>query len=33
MTLYKYKAKDKEGAIYERTLETKNRFDFYGVIR
>ena len=33
MTLYKYKAKDKEGAIYERTLETKNRFDLYGVIR
>ncbi|MDO8569951.1 MAG: type II secretion system F family protein [bacterium] len=33
MTLYKYKAKDKEGKIYERTLEVKNRFDIYGVIR
>ena len=33
MTLYKYKAKDKEGKLYERTLEVKNRFDLYGVIR
>ncbi|MDO8471235.1 MAG: type II secretion system F family protein [bacterium] len=33
MTLYKYKAKDKEGKIYERTLEVQNRFDLYGVIR
>jgi len=33
MTLYKYKAKDKEGRVYERTLEAKNRFDLYGVIR
>mgnify|MGYP001563504442 CR=1 FL=1 len=33
MTFYKYKAKDKEGKIYERTLEIKNRFDLYGVIR
>jgi|SRR3989344_3178186 len=33
MTLYKYKAKDKEGKVYERTLEAKNRFDLYGVIR
>lgn len=33
MTLYKYKAKDKEGKIYERTLEVKNRFDLYAIIR
>ncbi len=33
MTLYKYKAKDKEGKEYERTLEVKSRFDLYGVIR
>lgn len=33
MTLYKYKAKDKEGRIYERTLDVKNRFDIYNVIR
>ncbi len=33
MTLYKYKAKDKEGKIYERTLEVKSRFDLYGIIR
>lgn len=33
MTLYKYKAKDKEGKVYERTLEVKNRFDLYGIIR
>src|SRR3989344_5164229 len=33
MTLYKYKARDKEGKIYERTLEVKNRVDLYGVIR
>ncbi|KKT96627.1 MAG: hypothetical protein UW97_C0007G0020 [Parcubacteria group bacterium GW2011_GWA2_45_15] len=33
MTLYKYKAKNKEGEVYERTLETKNRFDLYAVIR
>ncbi|MEX2013759.1 MAG: type II secretion system F family protein, partial [Parcubacteria group bacterium] len=30
---YKYQAKDKEGKLYERTLEVKNRFDIYGVIR
>src|SRR3989344_1216339 len=33
MTLYKYKAKDKEGNIYEHTLEAQNRSDLYGVIR
>ncbi|MDP3874952.1 MAG: type II secretion system F family protein [bacterium] len=33
MALYKYKAKDKEGKTYERTLEVKNRFDIYSVIR
>lgn len=33
MTLYKYKAKDKEGQIYERTIDVKNRFDIYNVIR
>ncbi|MEX2013416.1 MAG: type II secretion system F family protein [Parcubacteria group bacterium] len=33
MALYKYQAKDKEGKIYERTLEVKNRLDLYGVIR
>ena len=33
MTLYKYKAKDKEGKEYERTLEAKSRLDLYGVIR
>ena len=33
MALYKYKAKDKEGNIYERTIEVKNRLDIYNVIR
>ena len=33
MTLYKYKAKDKEGVEYERSLEVKSRFDLYNVIR
>ncbi len=33
MTLYKYKAKNKEGEIYERTIEAKSRFDLYAVIR
>ena len=33
MTLYKYKAKNKEGEVYERTLEAESRFDLYGVIR
>lgn len=33
MTLYKYTAKDKEGKIYERTVEVKNRFDIYSIIR
>lgn len=33
MTLYKYKAKDKDGNIYERSLDVKNRFDIYNVIR
>ena len=32
MTLYKYKAKDKEGKEYERTIEVKNRTDIYRVI-
>ncbi len=33
MTLYKYKAKNKEGGEYERTLDVKNRSDLYGIIR
>jgi len=33
MTLYKYKAKDKEGKIYERAIEVVNRFDIYNIIR
>lgn len=33
MALYKYKAKDKEGKIYERTIEVKNRLDIYNIIR
>jgi type IV pilus assembly protein PilC len=33
MTLYKYKAKNKEGKIYERTVEAKNRYDIFGIIR
>ena len=33
MALYKYKAKDKEGKTYERTIEVKNRLDIYNVIR
>lgn len=33
MTLYKYKARDKEGKEYERTLEVKSRLDLYNVIR
>lgn len=33
MTLYKYKARDKEGKEYERTLDVKNRSDLYGIIR
>ncbi|MEK7461804.1 MAG: type II secretion system F family protein [Patescibacteria group bacterium] len=33
MALYKYKAKNKEGKIYERTIELKDRLDIYRVIR
>ena len=33
MTLYKYKAKDKEGKIYEKTLEVESRYDLYAIIR
>jgi type IV pilus assembly protein PilC len=33
MTFYKYKAKDKEGKIYDKTVEVENRFDIYGIIR
>lgn len=33
MTLYKYKAKDREGKLYERTIEVDNRFDIYKIIR
>src|SRR3989344_6074031 len=33
MTLYKYKAKDKEGKIYERTLEAPSKVEVYGEIR
>src|SRR3989344_8353001 len=33
MTLFKYKATDKSGKFYERTVEAKSRLDIYGVIR
>jgi type IV pilus assembly protein PilC len=33
MTLYKYKAKDKDDNIYERTVDIKNRIDIYHLIR
>lgn len=33
MPLFKYKAKDKEGKIYERTAEVDNRFNLYSIIR
>ncbi|MBI2087028.1 MAG: type II secretion system F family protein [Candidatus Zambryskibacteria bacterium] len=33
MTLYKYKAKDKEGKEYERSVEAKDRAALYGIIR
>lgn len=33
MTLYKYKAVDKDGKIYERKVEVKNRFEIYAIIR
>src|SRR3990167_4069393 len=33
MALYKYKAKDKEGNIYERTIEVKDRLGIYNIIR
>lgn len=33
MTLYKYKARDKEGKIYERPVDVKNRADIYPIIR
>lgn len=33
MTLYKYKARDKEGKIYERSVDVKNRAEIYGIIR
>ena len=33
MTLYKYKAKDKDGNVYDRSIDVKNRFDIYNVIR
>ena len=33
MTLYKYKAQDKEGKIYERTIDVEKRFDLYDIIR
>ena len=33
MPLYKYKAKDKEGKIYEKTLEVQSRYDLYTIIR
>ncbi len=33
MTLYKYKAQDKEGKIYERTLDAEKRYDLYDIIR
>ena len=33
MTFYKYKARDKEGKIYERSVDVKNRTDIYPIIR
>lgn len=33
MTLYKYKARDKDGNLYERSVDVKNRFDIYKLIR
>ncbi len=33
MALYKYKAKDKEGKIYERAADVKNRAEIYNIIR
>lgn len=33
MTLYKYKARDREGKIYERTTDVKSRAEIYGLIR
>lgn len=33
MALYKYKARDKEGKIYERSVDVKNRVDIYPIIR
>ena len=33
MTLYKYKARDREGKIYERNTDVKSRAEIYGLIR
>lgn len=33
MPLYKYKARNKEGEIYERSVDVKQRSDLYGIIR
>ena len=33
MSLFKYQAKNKEGQIYERTVEAESRLDIYNVIR
>lgn len=33
MTLYKYKAKSREGEIYERTVEADSRLNIYNIIR
>src|SRR3989344_374631 len=33
MALFKYKARDREGKIYEKTAEVVSRYDVYGLIR
>lgn len=33
MTLYTYKAKNKKGKVYERTVDVKERLDIYNIIR
>ena len=33
MTLYKYRAKDREGKEYEHTVDVKSRYDIYSIIR
>lgn len=33
MALYKYKAKDSEGKVYEKTIDVENRHEIYSIIR